>query len=258
LLGRPVARAFAVGLAAFRAGQDIQAAVEFAGYPSSLAVATYEKIMSSRRTNLPPGPAPGPVSKSVKSYVKKCMHQLSEDLFFFTALGSVTPGTAGAVTSFGLDTITQGDTDSSRTGDIIRVKQLHIRGIINTGSTSGCVFRMIVFRDLQSNGTTPTVAQVLTTADYLANYNPDTVTAVGGARFKVLWDRSVALNFNIAATLVLHSFDLVVPGGPFRMDYITNGGTSASVGTNNVWILSICSQATASHLTTTSAKYTDV
>jgi len=228
-------------LAAFRAGQDIKDAVETAGYSSSLAESTYNKIMSSRRQTLPIGT---PVAPNVKRYVKNCMKNVTEVQCLTTNLANTVMGTAGSVTSAGFELITQGSTDSSRKGDVIHVKRFRLKGFVFGPNASGFC-RIIVFRDLQSNGTTPTVAQVLATATVYGMFNSSTDTAYGGARFNILSDKTYVQNIQVAATAITLPYDVSFKDD-FMITYITNGGTAASVGTGNIWILAVADNATSS------------
>jgi len=250
---RPVAAAFALGLAALRTGQDIRDAVEAAGYSKQLAESTYNKIMSQRRSTLPimDAPIPGPV----KRYVKTCMDNVVELQSVVYALGSVVAGTAGTITALGLQSIIQGSADGTRKGDVIHVSSFQMKGVCLTGTTGG-IIRIVIFRDLQSNGATPAVTDILSSASYIAMYNVSNVTKVGGARFKILYDRVYVQNLNIAATAYFDYLEYS-NSGKFMTTYISNSGTSASVGTNNVWMLSIADNANSQSNVTTQFMYRD-
>jgi len=65
----------------------------------------------------------------------------------------------------------QGITDTSRTGDSIKLMSVSGRLYFQSSAATGSLVRMIIFRGKQENGTTPTVGSVIDTslaADYLA------------------------------------------------------------------------------------------
>lgn len=251
----PVRAAFAIGLAALRAGQDVHDAVTAAGFSLSLADATVNKLstMSNRLTSSAPSSAPVP--RNIKRYVKNCMDQVSELQTITTISLNPTPGTGGALTSVGFETIVQGSADNNRKGDVIHVLSFHLKGVVISATTNSSL-RVIVFRDLQSNGSTPTVAQVLNSANYLSMYNALNVTSIGGTRFKILSDRLFCQTVQVAAAAVYHAYDVQFDG-KFMITYITNGGTAASVGTNNIWILTIADNATSQFNCSMQGRYLD-
>jgi len=186
-----------------------------------------------------------PVSSGVKNYVKGCMDRLLElKVANQTPVAFAAPGTAGTLSSVVLPSIQQGDTDATREGNIIRVKRVVFRAHCND-STAGGHVRLILFIDRQANGTTPSVTDVLTSANWAALYNTNNVVGVGGSRFAILSDKTDAITLQIAATA---SFAPVYNRG-YKMNmpvtYIANGGTAADVGKNAIWLLAIASNATA-------------
>ncbi len=68
--------------------------------------------------------------------------------------------TAGGPSFVPLVAVAQGDDDSDRNGLQITLRRLHMRFTVERGNTDS-LLRVIVFRDRQSNGLTPTLNQVL-------------------------------------------------------------------------------------------------
>lgn len=113
------------------------------------------------------GGAAVPVSKGVKTYVKGCMDRLLEIKTFNQApSGNITPGTGGTLTGGLCNAIVQGDGDNQREGNVIHIKRLKF--LFTAFDTVPSLVRVIVFVDRQSNGSTPTVTDVLNDASYLA------------------------------------------------------------------------------------------
>lgn len=243
----PIARAFYLGLAAYQAGQDVIAAVELAGYPTRVAVATFNKIMSNRRgapSQVMP-PAAAPVASSVKRYVKACMDRSVElRVYTLAPTGTLTPfSAAGTLIQTLVAGPIQGTAENSRTGDQIKVDRLTYRFNFYDQTYAASLVRVLMVKDLQPNGSIPVVTDILASASHLSFFNPDTVTSAGGSRFKILHDKTLQVNTIIAGSPVAVPYIIDVKGS-FVVTFISNSGTSASVGTNNVWLLFIGNNAT--------------
>lgn len=263
LVNRPIALAYIIGLAAFRAGQDIQTAVEVAGYSQSIAKATYNKIMSGRRTinnaDASAGSQPHPVPRGIKRYVKNCMERATEvkvslqpPTGFRTA-----PTTAGVVDTIGmLANITQGTADGNRTGNQVKITRIRLRGYVTSIDTTQ-IFRLIVFRDLQSNGTAPVVTDVLNTASFYDFYNTDKVLGHGGTRFKILKDQVIKQDQQVATTSVYVPFEFDF-NQSFVVTYSATAGSYADIVSNNVWLLAICSNANGQYALAGQTEFHDI
>jgi len=263
---RPLAAAFALGLAAWQTGQDVKSVLELAGYSSRIAQSVVQKVefeaekmsapVSSRR--MPPTmapPAPG-----VKKYVKDCMSRMVEKkVANLGPTGTLAaPGTSGAVSSVQiLCTIIQGNGDGQRSGNVVHVDRYFLRGIVTMPTALAAIFRVIVFKDLQANGTTPVVTDVLANASYYGFYNTSTVTSVGGSRFVILKDHSFTLQSTLATSNPITPFEWEVPKCKMTVTYTGNTGTSTDVQTNNVWVLAICNDATTTYTLAGQVHYRD-
>jgi len=277
--------ALAAATAAWRAGTDVQTALQQAGYAYEVVVglsqyfqsasvpelellsqSTEPEMSSSKRARTSSSGSAvtsayarrrsPPVAPSVKKYVKGCMDRLLEvKTLTETQAGSVTPTTAGAVRTLCLPSITQGDGDSNREGNIIHVKLVRIRYFAT--DTVASFLRLIIFVDHQQNGTTPGVTQVLNQASYLSLYNPERVVGNGGARYKILYDATHVITPELAATasltgLVTKQIRLNMP-----VTYLGNAGTDADIGTNGLFLLAISSSNTCTYQYAPQIIYTD-
>jgi len=198
-----------------------------------------------------------PIAPSVKNYVQGCMDRLLEVKTATQApVAFAAPGTAGTVNSVILPAITQGDSDATREGNIIRVKRLLFRVHCND-STAGGHVRIILFVDHQSNGTTPAVTDVLASANWVSLYNTSNVVGVGGKRFKILSDKTDDITLQIAATASFAPVYTRAYAMNMPVTYIGNAGSAADVGSNNIWFIAIASQATAGFGWAAQLTYTD-
>lgn len=121
---------------------------------------------------------------TVRQEVKSLMAAELEHKFFDTALPASASST-GSVTH--LSAVPQGDTSSSRDGEYIFAEKLTIH-IGVTGADTTNFVRMIVFKDLDSQGVVPAVNNVLEPGtsffDHMNNVNK--------YRFKIMLDRTVS------------------------------------------------------------------
>jgi hypothetical protein len=112
------------------------------------------------------------------------------------------PTSSGRVDPLGSYNIVQGTGDGNRTGNFVKVSKLWLRffTLLPVG-TSNSLFRVIVFRDSNTNGATPAVADVIEfgTGGGAAGYNDDNVKLVGGARFTILFDKWFSVNSALGA-----------------------------------------------------------
>lgn len=274
--------ALAAAYAAWQAGNDVYAVLSQAGYAYNVAqgLAEYynsrfaeppvdydltqeESQMSTSSTS---GArvkrrrgsygAIAPVSKGVKRYVKGCMNRLLEIKTYNQApSGNITPGTGGTMTGGLCNAITQGDGDNQREGNVIHIKKLSF--LFTAFDTVPSLVRVIVFIDRQSNGSTPTVTDVLDSASYLSQFSELTVVGHGGTRFSILMDKTWTINPQITATAgygahITKTFKLKMP-----VTYIANAGTAGDVSKNNIWLLSISSTTTGVYQYSSSLVYTD-
>jgi len=107
--------------------------------------------------------------------------------------------------------IAQGDTQSNRNGDSVKLSSVNVRGLITVGSSATTRnVRIMLINEKVSDGNVPTLSDILdnsTLPNVYARYNPDTA----GSRFKVLYDKRFivtpttnAVKFNVYRKLKHH------------------------------------------------------
>lgn len=156
-----------------------------------------------------------------------------------------------------------GTTSITRIADEAYFTSIQLRGTIQTSTLNleSSPWRIIIFRDMQSNGAAPTVAQlldlsVITSAIY-APYNTTNMK-----RFRVISDKRGVINpprfssFNTTAGD--NTVDIVAIAGHkinikrrlgFTSDYgLGNAGTIADISKNSVYILFISDRTGASDM----------
>lgn len=265
--------ALAAGVAAWRAGNDVYEAVRQAGYGWEVAQGLAEYVgsrfyhdadyaaeeppelvqqsqsqgeeMSAKRQRTSTTTSVG-VSKHVKKYVKGCTDRLLERKSYPSGVSAlVTPGTAGTIISMLVKDIVQGTGSTNRTGDIIHCKRLRLR--INYFDSTPSLMRFILFIDRQSNGTTPTVADVMYTASPMGNVSSKNVVGYGGTRFKIISDRTVVCNPTISTVVETRVFAKdFTKSVAMPITYDGNStGTAADVLKNNIWLLAISDDVNA-------------
>ena len=140
-----------------------------------------------------------------------------------------TNATAGVVNNL-TNGIIQGDDINQRSGDQIHIvsHKLHVRASAITVSQT---FRFIWFRDNMNRGTTPTVLEVLNTANYMSQYSP---APLQQKRFTIL--RDFSLNCNLTGESI-KSRTIQLPG----MDVYYNAATAvaAANGPGAIFLLTI-------------------
>lgn len=111
------------------------------------------------------------------------------------------PTTSGVV--IGCVAPSPGTGADERTGNSIRLKSWNIRGTVvnNSAATTPTILRMIMFHDLQSVGSTPSVTDILDTADVNAMRKLSTTD-----RFDILMDKTYHLDNVSNPSMVLKLF----------------------------------------------------
>lgn len=143
-----------------------------------------------------------------------------------------------------LNAISQGDTASARTGANLFMTRIEGQCFVSgtdaasppasIGAFAGVV-RTMIFYDKQTNGSAPSVSDVLVSASALASQNP-----LRAKRFKVLYDVTQPLgsinlvpNFGIARW----KFDLPLN---LPVQYTGTGGAVSDISTGGLFLLMIC------------------
>lgn len=191
---------------------------------------------------------------SIKSMVAAAIRQVSEKKFFDSSLGSSAPSATGAIQS-GLLFMANGTDDQTRIGNSINVTSIGYKfvGTLATSETTENAVRVILFRDIQSNGAAPTVADVLTTAAFDSYFNPDNVE-----RFEILDDRIIrvgACTGTTTAILPMIATSNCYKKLSFKSTYTSNSAIVPS--SNNLCILTIGRNTAGTYTFRIRARYTD-
>jgi len=200
---------------------------------SSSAGATTTSAYARRRN---------PVAPSVKTYVKGCMDRLLELKSITTSVIDTVPGVAGALVLIPVEDILAGSGEDSRTGNIIHITKIVFNYTL-FDSVPG-LLRLIWFIDRQSNGTTPTLTQVLTSASFVSTYNTTNVIGHGGHRYAILGDETRTVNPGVAAAVQIVPLQTKTIKTKIPIHYLASTGAATDVATNNVWCFVIANTAT--------------
>lgn len=159
---------------------------------------------------------------------------------------SISPATAGTFQL--LNGMAEGDSPILRDGNDMNATSIQWRmrvvGDVDAIAGGFCI-RHIIFWDQQANGVAPTLAELLDLSvintGVIAPYNRN-----NQKRFKIIEDKSLTLNPNLATTTVVATgvvstvFSLRQMSHGKRqlsrqVKYIGNGATIASIGTNSLY-----------------------
>lgn len=273
--GAVVAGALEVGLRAWRAGENIERAIAAAGYASSLAQGVINYISQDPTTasreadsiDIPEmkrqkmSTSTVPVSNNVKKYVKGCMDRVLERKFYSQSCNAINVPAAGVLVTGGLENIVQGDSDTTREGNIIHVRDIKVNLTVFDNGIADGLIRTILVWDKQCNGAAPAITDILTSTNYYSHYNHSQVVGYGGSRFSVLYDRLFVLQVgaNVAAALPIKAINEKTMGKKAQrtITYKGNAGTIADIATNSLYWLYIGSTATQDVTCQLMIEYTD-
>jgi hypothetical protein len=225
--------------------------------------------MSSRRQNINPyewkwTPEPNKLFEiprstrksdalATKSYVQSCMRTVLEKktIVVQNIVGnSGVPTSSGRVDPLQSFNVQQGTGDGNRTGNFIRINKVWIRWITSLPvGTPSALFRVIVLRDRQTNGSTPVVADIIefATGGGAAGYNDDNVKTVGGDRFTIISDKWFAVNSSLGASDATSGTHYTawtqVVSGSTVVHYKANAGAITDVVSGETFVLTYCNQA---------------
>ncbi len=125
--------------------------------------------------------------RSFKSKVKSIINQVGETKFVDTEINNAT-AVAGTSTVTFLTGIAQGDDDTQREGNRIKIQSIQIRGLVSADkdAVNGAPCRMILFRNhTRNNGSNPAVTSILEADAYFAYRNKD-----NNGDFTTIWDKT--------------------------------------------------------------------
>ncbi len=148
---------------------------------------------------------------------------------------NITPSSAGVINY--ISNVAQGDTNATRDGNQIMVNDFLTRFTTSMHATATVTFvRFIIFKDIQSNGVLPTVAELLRGASVTSALN-----IVNGRRFTVLYDKLYSMD-----DIKSHSSQAKVFRnlGSLKIRYLDSTANQAGAGTNALYVCAVSSEAT--------------
>jgi hypothetical protein len=163
----------------------------------------------------------------------------------FSINSSGTSTTAGTVTY--ISQIAEGDSPDDRSGYQIRPVKHLIHLQVDNASTS--MTRFMLVQDRLAFGAAPTVGQIISSATPTAMVNP---IALMNGRYKILIDAMLTTSAT-GKNIEYKTIEKQMKGA---IHFIGNGATSASAGTNSMFLLVISDVAT-SYTTHHQLTYTD-
>jgi len=162
---------------------------------------------------------------------------------------SNTTTTAGVVINLSND-IVQGDNFDNRSGDTIRILRTRYR-VQFTAVTTSSHNRVIIFRDLQNQGTTPAVTDVLDSASFISGY--DGLNVFQQKRFVIMYDWMSNNNLN-GETLTSAVY---TSNSPYKIFYNGAASVASANGKGALFALVIGSSASATFNHDVELVYTD-
>lgn len=143
----------------------------------------------------------------------------------------------------GVLAIPQGDGDEERVGDQIRIRDIHYKVLLTSGTANGAV-RVVLYQELGNDNPLSSASDFLPNA--LLPKLADLGTASAG--YKILFDRVYYLS---AASVPNKVVNIRIPASKLKyskIDYSTSAGTTPSKGDINLYIGT--NNTTASQMTT--------
>ena len=166
---------------------------------------------------------------------------------------SLTPDQSGSLQC--ITQIAQGTTMNTRVGNSLRVQRLEIKGraAVSASVTSYSLCRIIVFRDMEGQGTAPTVADLLETVGGSAAPRQP-YDWLNRKRFSVLYDMLVPLTAISGGQMVqvfTYSVDLAK-----HVLYRGTTAAAASDGEGSIYIACVSDEATNTPSVNASCRFT--
>lgn len=179
------------------------------------------------------------LTKKQKAGVKRIMGAVMEKKHHTSTFSTSSVSSTATLTN--ISAVTQGDSDTSRDGDQIYLKNIDFRAYLTRADTSNLV-RLIVFQWRPSTQlATPTAATILEnyagdgTLDLVRHWNYD-----NKRNFKVLYDRLITLNEDIANRTVKFNLNKSL----IKKIQFDNGGTNHN---NAVYVMYLSDSSAATH-----------
>lgn len=148
-----------------------------------------------------------------------------------------TPSNTASIVT--LSNVAQGDDYNQRNGRKIKADSIYLNGQVRIENTAAkeTVLRVIIFIDSESDGETPTAAELLQDGTDLQsplNY------AYAGTRFKVLMDRYLLVSSNGPQNKAIKFYRKL----GHHVSYLGTGATSGNMGTGNIYMLLMSNEPT--------------
>lgn len=130
---------------------------------------------------------------------------------------------------------TQGDTDTNRNGDSVKVVSLQAKfDIYHNSSATNTITRIMLIQDKQTNGAVPNASDILSVTSVIGLRNVD-----WGKRFNVLFDRKVHTDSTNPIKFLKFYKKITV-----HMEFGGNAGSIADINKNSFIVLAISDEAT--------------
>jgi len=183
------------------------------------------------------------VGKNVKKYVKRVLDNKIEDKHLFVT--TTNDNILDVGNKYLMNGIRQGTGSGQRVGAKIRLKhfQCKYRLTLAGAAVSGCVVRVILFRDRQTNFATPSNTDIfqLSTAVLLPQQMFNTEFR---QRFKVLYDKRHSIEMSGGSTNIPKQVNGSINKKlNFTTTYTTDTGTVTDINTNSLYMMVIGSEA---------------
>lgn len=187
--------------------------------------------------------------------------------FLDTTVAASSPATTGTIFSSSLNIIPQDDTQSGRIGRKVTVKRVQLRGQVllpatTTAADTADRLRILVVLDMQANGASPLVGQVMETGSINSYLDMANVS-----RFRVLADKLFTLSASAAGAptgtpsfgAVLKSFSIYKKVNiPIEYDASASTGALTTIRSNNILVVALTQNALATLAFTSRIRYTDM
>lgn len=190
------------------------------------------------------------------SQVRSCMYQIAQKRWI-AASSAITPGLSGTFQT--LNDMTQGSANGNRLGNQVRFMELEYTLIPHLNADSADAVRIVLFRDTQPEGSTPTVAELLCSSTVGSCFNPDFVGNQAQPRFAILSNHLVHMsqasgtNQDVVGPVVARKVRL-----GFTTTYTGNAGTVSDIQTNGLFFFLSSSGANATVNLSYCLKYIDL
>jgi hypothetical protein len=165
---------------------------------------------------------------------------------FTSATNSTSTGAIVPLTLFAV-----GNTNDTRVGDRVQLKHINLRWAV-ANDTNNTFQRLIIFRDLSSDGAVPAVADVLGAVAYNATY--DISNTISNHRFHIVRDMTLATSVNGPAAF--HT-NLELPLQD-TVGFVDTTAAATALGTHQYYYLLIANSASTTSNIYWQIRFTDI